>query len=68
MRARAPKIISTPELLDRWVGGSEKLVRSLFAEAEAELTAVGGDVRKSALHVIGKLIILVHVSKKYVLK
>eukprot|EP00985_Skeletonema_marinoi_P030687 scaffold33348_cov66-Skeletonema_marinoi.AAC.1 len=25
--ARAPKIVSAPELLDRWVGGSEKLVR-----------------------------------------
>ena len=52
LRARAPKIVSTPELLDRWVGGSEKLVRGLFAEAEAELAAVGGDVKKSALHVI----------------
>lgn len=34
------------------MGGSEKLVRELFAEAEAELAACGGDVRKSALHVI----------------
>ena len=52
LRARVPKIVSTPELLDRWVGGSEKLVRGLFKEAEAELAAVGGDVKKSALHVI----------------
>ena len=52
LRARAPKIVAAPELLDRWVGGSEKLVRELFAEAEAELAACGGDVRKSALHVI----------------
>lgn len=52
LRARAPKIVSAPELLDRWVGGSEKLVRALFADAEAELAACGGDASKSALHVI----------------
>lgn len=52
LRARAPKIVSAPELLDRWVGGSEKLVRQLFAEAEAELAASGGDPTKSALHVV----------------
>jgi vesicle-fusing ATPase len=34
------------------VGGSEKLVRALFADAEAELAACGGDASKSALHVI----------------
>jgi vesicle-fusing ATPase len=34
------------------VGGSEKLVRGLFAEAEAELAACNGDATKSALHVI----------------
>eukprot|EP00985_Skeletonema_marinoi_P007762 scaffold3453_cov230-Skeletonema_marinoi.AAC.14 len=50
--ARAPKIVSAPELLDRWVGGSEKLVRELFADAEAELAACGGDSTRSALHVI----------------
>jgi vesicle-fusing ATPase len=49
---RPPKIVSAPELLDRWVGGSEKLVRELFAEAEAELRVVGGDATKSGLHVI----------------
>jgi len=52
LRARSPKIVSAPELLDRWVGGSEKLVRSLFAEAEAELASVNGDAAKSALHVV----------------
>ncbi|KAG7348395.1 ATPase AAA, CDC48 subfamily protein [Nitzschia inconspicua] len=52
LRAREPKILSAPELLDRWVGGSEKLVRSLFAEAEAELAACNGDPTKSALHVV----------------
>ena len=52
MRARTPKIVSAPELLDRWVGGSEKLVRQLFADAEAELAACNNDATKSALHVI----------------
>lgn len=52
LRARAPKIVSAPELLDRWVGGSEKLVRGLFSEAEAELAACNGDVTRSALHVV----------------
>jgi vesicle-fusing ATPase len=52
VRARAPKIVSAPELLDRWVGGSEKLVRLLFADAEAELAACQGDATKSALHVV----------------
>lgn len=52
LRARTPKIVSAPELLDRWVGGSEKLVRQLFADAEAELAACNGDATKSALHVV----------------
>lgn len=52
LRARAPKIVSAPELLDRWVGGSEKLVRGLFADAQAELAVHNGDASKSALHVI----------------
>ena len=50
--ARKPKIVAAPELLDRWVGGSEKLVRSLFTDAEQELNACGGDATKSSLHVI----------------
>ena len=52
LRARAPKIVSAPELLDRWVGGRERLVRELFHDAEAELTSVNGDATRSALHVI----------------
>lgn len=52
LRARKPKIIAAPELLDRWVGGSEKLVRSLFTDAEQELNYCGGDTTKSSLHVI----------------
>ena len=36
----------------RWVGGSEKMVRALFADAEVELAVCNGDPTKSALHVI----------------
>ena len=46
------KIIAAPELLDRWVGGTERLVRDLFADAERELQLCNGDATKSALHVI----------------
>ena len=52
LHARPPKIVSAPELLDRWVGSSEKLVRALFEDAEMELKAVGGDASKSMLHVV----------------
>ena len=50
--ARPPKIVAAPELLDRWVGGSEKMVRELFVAAEKELRVCNGDPTKSALHVI----------------
>ena len=52
LKARKPVIISAPELLDRWVGGSEKMIRELFSNAELELKACGGDATKSCLHVI----------------
>ena len=52
LNARPPKIVAAPELLDRWVGGSEKLIRELFDDAENELRACNGDATKSALHVI----------------
>lgn len=47
LNARSINAITAPELLDKWVGGSEKLVRDLFKEAEAE-----EDVAASSLHVI----------------
>jgi len=50
--ARPPKIVAAPELLDRWVGGSEQLVRELFEDAENELKACNGEPAKSALHVV----------------
>jgi vesicle-fusing ATPase len=52
LHSRPPKIVSAPELLDRWVGGSEKLVRALFRDAELELQQCGGNILISALHVI----------------
>jgi len=52
LKARPPKIVAAPELLDRWVGGSEKLVRELFGPAELELSVCNGDPSKSALHIV----------------
>ena len=34
--AREPKIVNGPEILDKYVGGSEEKVRALFADAEKE--------------------------------
>jgi len=61
LSSRPPKIIAASELLDRWVGGSERLVRELFQDAEEELklcqleAGTGEEDRaflNSALHVI----------------
>jgi vesicle-fusing ATPase len=61
LSSRPPKIVAASELLDRWVGGSERLVRELFKDAEQELelcqmAAVAGEedaaFLNSALHVI----------------
>jgi len=34
------------------VGGSDKLIRELFGDAEAELAQCNGDSTRSALHVV----------------
>lgn len=44
-----PKIVSGPEILNKFVGESEENVRKLFADAEAEYELSGDD---SALHII----------------
>lgn len=49
LRARPPKIVSGPEILDKWVGEAERNVRALFYEAEREWDERGA---KSGLHVI----------------
>ena len=46
---REPKIVNGPEILDKYVGGSEQKIRDLFADAEKE-QAEAGDA--SMLHII----------------
>jgi len=49
--ARSIKAVAAPELLDKWVGGSEKLVRDLFKEAEEDAERAATSTFPS-LHVI----------------
>lgn len=49
LNAREPKIINGPEVLDKFVGGSEEKIRALFADAEKEQAESGDD---SMLHII----------------
>lgn len=49
LNAREPKIVNGPEILNKFVGGSEEKVRELFAEAEAEQREEGDN---SMLHII----------------
>jgi vesicle-fusing ATPase len=44
-----PKIVNGPEVLDKYVGESEKKVRELFADAERDEAALA---EESPLHVI----------------
>ncbi|CAH7687321.1 P-loop containing nucleoside triphosphate hydrolase protein [Phakopsora pachyrhizi] len=49
LNAREPKIVNGPEILNKFVGESEKNIRELFAEAEKEYKAKGDE---SGLHII----------------
>lgn len=49
LNAREPKIVNGPEILNKFVGGSEEKIRELFAEAEKEQHEVGD---QSMLHII----------------
>ncbi|CDJ50553.1 N-ethylmaleimide-sensitive factor, putative [Eimeria brunetti] len=49
LRARPPKVVSGPEVLNKYVGQSEENVRNLFKEAEEEEQKKGD---KSGLHII----------------
>lgn len=49
LKAHPPKIVNGPELLSKWVGGSEENVRNLFKEAEEEQRLLG---EESQLHLI----------------
>ncbi|KAM8836686.1 vesicle-fusing ATPase-like isoform 1-T1 [Spinachia spinachia] len=49
LRAREPKIVNGPEILNKYVGESEANVRKLFADAEEEQKRLGAN---SGLHII----------------
>mmetsp|Transcript_16933 Transcript_16933/g.21976 ORF Transcript_16933/g.21976 Transcript_16933/m.21976 type:complete len:623 (-) Transcript_16933:679-2547(-) len=49
LNAREPKIVNGPEILDKFVGGSEQKIRDLFEDAEKEQKAEGSN---SMLHII----------------
>lgn len=49
LRAREPKIVNGPEILNRFVGESERNIRVLFEDAEQEYKAKGD---ASQLHII----------------
>ena len=49
LNAREPKIVNGPEILNKYVGGSEEKIRELFAEAEKEQLEMG---ENSMLHII----------------
>lgn len=49
LNAKAPKIVNGPEILDRYVGGSEEKIRNLFKDAEEDQQRLGD---RSPLHII----------------
>lgn len=49
LNAREPKIVNGPEVLDKYVGGSEEKIRALFADAEKEQAEQG---EGSMLHIV----------------
>lgn len=42
LKAREPKIVNGPEILNKYVGESEANIRKLFADAEEEQKRVRG--------------------------
>lgn len=49
LNAKEPKIVNGPEILDKYVGGSEQKIRDLFADADRDQKELGD---ASMLHVI----------------
>lgn len=49
LNSREPKIVNGPEILNKYVGGSEEKIRELFKEAEQEQLEMGD---ASMLHII----------------
>ena len=52
IKARPPKIVAAPDLLDKWVGSTERATRELFADAIQEMKVCQGDPTMSSLHVV----------------
>jgi vesicle-fusing ATPase len=49
VNSKEPKIVNGPEILDKYVGGSEQKIRELFADAEKDQKQLG---EQSQLHII----------------
>lgn len=49
LNSREPKIVNGPEILNKFVGGSEEKIRELFADAEKEQNESGD---QSMLHIV----------------
>jgi len=49
LNSNAPKIINGPDIIDKYVGESEKNIRELFREAEIDWATLGS---RSPLHVV----------------
>ena len=49
LNSREPKIVNGPEILNKFVGGSEEKIRELFADAEKEQNEAGD---ASMLHIV----------------
>jgi vesicle-fusing ATPase len=49
LNSREPKIVNGPEILNKFVGGSEEKIRELFADAEKEQLEAGDN---SMLHIV----------------
>ncbi|OQR98080.1 vesicle-fusing ATPase [Achlya hypogyna] len=49
LNAKEPKVVNGPEILDKFVGESERKIRDLFADAREEQNQVG---EESELHII----------------
>ena len=49
LRSKEPKIVNGPEIMNKYVGETEKNIRDLFADAKADMQMLGDD---SPLHII----------------
>jgi vesicle-fusing ATPase len=63
LNAREPKIVNGPEVLDKFVGGSEQKIRDLFADAEAEQKVRVSDVGDLRLVVVSEWRLAVEIGR-----